>query len=103
MDNKTCPCFVAFLFDLSDNALNLQNNYEQLNMSIVKVKPLILFDFDQLKLFRKLTEKTSTEDESISRMLIRQEIPDFYKNINVAFSWQFREIIRKMYSNMIEL
>jgi hypothetical protein len=60
---------------------------------MVELKPLILTDLNQLMSFKKLTEKTSTEKELIQPTLIRQEIPNFYKNLNVVFSWHFKNKI----------
>jgi hypothetical protein len=61
-------------------------------------RPLILTDLEQMKLFIKLTEKTSTDDEPSKLMLSRQQIPNFYKNLNVAYSWKIRLVMNKILS-----
>jgi hypothetical protein len=65
-------------------------------------RPLILTDLEQMKLFTKLTEKTSTDDEPSKLMLSRQQIPNFYKNLNVAYSFQIHVVMRKIVSEYDE-
>jgi hypothetical protein len=62
-------------------------------MEFIEFKPLILTDMDQLMLVKKLTEKISTERELIQPKHSRQEIPNFYKNLNLVYSWHFLENI----------
>jgi hypothetical protein len=99
MHNKTFPCFVANLFELSGSEIVTHNNYGCVNTKKVNFNPLILTDLQQLKLFQKLTEKTSTENESAKLMLNRQEILNFYKNLNVVYSFQFKKIVRENFYN----
>jgi hypothetical protein len=96
MNNKTCPRLFAILFGISGEEWKIQNNFECLRMETVDIKPLILTDLDQLRLLEKLTGKTCTENELVQLKLIRQEVPNFYKNINVIYSWQFREVFNKL-------
>jgi hypothetical protein len=94
MHNKSYACFVANLFELQGNTVAQPPIPKQLKNSFTDLKPLIFTNLDQLKMFQKLTEKTITDAQQVKIVLIREEIPDFYKNINVVYSWQFRVILR---------
>jgi hypothetical protein len=54
---------------------------------------VILADTAKLQLFHKLAEKESTNDELFSNLFYREEIPNFYKNINVLFSKAYKMIL----------
>jgi hypothetical protein len=99
MDNKTWPSFIAKLHTLSGNELDIKSNYRSKTNENFKKIPLVLTDLEQMKLFTKLTEKTSTDDEPSKLMLIRQQIPNFYKNLNVAYSWQIQEVMKMLPGN----
>jgi hypothetical protein len=98
MDNKTWPSIIAKIHPLSGTKLDFKNYSEPSNMVNFKKKPLVLTDLEQMKLFTKMAEKTSTDDEPSKIMLSREQIPNFYKNLNVAYSFQIQNVIRKMYS-----
>jgi hypothetical protein len=57
---------------------------------------VILTDTAKLQLFHALAEKESTNDELFTNVYRREQIPDFYKNINVLHSKAYRTIV---YSN----
>jgi hypothetical protein len=94
MHNKSYACFVANLFELQENTVAQPPIPKQLRNSFTDLKPLIFTNLEQLKMFQKLTEKTITDAQQVKIVLIREEISDFYKNINVVYSWQFRIILR---------
>jgi hypothetical protein len=50
---------------------------------------MVLTNLNSLMLFQKLTERTLADNESSRFVLSREEIPNFYKNINVLFSKEF--------------
>jgi hypothetical protein len=53
---------------------------------------VILADTAKLQLFHKLAEKESTKDNLFSNLFYREEIPNFYKNINACFSKAYKII-----------
>jgi hypothetical protein len=59
---------------------------------------VILTDTAKLQIFHKLAEKESTDDELFTNVHNREEIPDFYKNINVLHSKAYRTIICSKYT-----
>jgi hypothetical protein len=97
MDNKFLPSFIAKLNHLSNKKLDIKSNYKLPNSENSKNKPLILTDLEQMKLFTKLTEKTSMDDEPSKIMLSREWIPNFYKNLNVVYSCQIYKVMSKMF------
>jgi hypothetical protein len=98
MHNKFYPCFVANVFELSGSESIRHNNYGCLEKIGKQLNPLIFTDLHHLRLFQKLCEKTSTENESEKQMLSRWEIPNFYKNIYVIYSSKFSWVLRRISS-----
>jgi hypothetical protein len=102
MDNKLKPSFIANVYPLSGNKLDFKNAIEPFDKESCEKQPLILTDLEQMKLFTKLTEKTSTDDEPSKTMLSREPIPNFYKNLNAAYSWQIHKVMHKILSEYDE-
>jgi hypothetical protein len=84
---------VANLFELYHSEPTTQAKLSRLKISNIHLKPLVLRNLNNLMLFQKLTERTFADNDSTRFMLSREEIPNFYKNINVIFSKEFVNLL----------
>jgi hypothetical protein len=85
MHNKPCSCFVANLFELQGKTKIQQPPSYQLKNADINLEPLFFTNLEQLKIFQKLSEKAIKQFDQAKIALIREELPDFFKNINIVY------------------
>jgi ABC-type antimicrobial peptide transport system permease subunit len=98
MNNKFDSCFVANLVELTDRPIINPNPFDYQKFTYPIHNTLILNDLEKLKTFHKLAEKNLMDNELVKLTLSRQEIKDFYKNVNVVYSWKFRKILYEKFT-----
>jgi hypothetical protein len=102
MHNMFHICLVANLYELFGSEPIRKIDLDHLKPIYTKLKSLILTNWDSLKLFQFLSEKTITDNKPAKLTISRKEIPNFCKNINVVFSQQFLDTVVKKFKDKVK-